>query len=68
MTRDGSGVRDVGAVSSKITGGLPLAEHPTWSPDGTKIAFAAGPNSSETHIYVVNEDGSGLDAANEWTG
>jgi Tol biopolymer transport system component len=37
-----------------------LIYRPTWSPDGTKIVFAGGPNSTDTHIYVVNRDGSGL--------
>lgn len=39
------------------------AEHPTWSPDGSKIAFAAYPGypdfSKPEQIYVMNADGSG---------
>ncbi len=35
------------------------AEHPTWSPDGTKIAFAAHPGFTEKEqIYVMKSDGS----------
>ncbi|MFN8025201.1 MAG: hypothetical protein U0W40_02255 [Acidimicrobiia bacterium] len=32
--------------------------HPAWSPDGTKLAFAAG--ASIPHIAVVNLDGTGF--------
>ena len=39
------------------------AEQPSWSPDGTKIAFAAYPGypdwSRKEQIYVMNADGSG---------
>jgi Tol biopolymer transport system component len=39
------------------------AEHPTWSPNGTKIAFAAYPGwpdfDAKEQIYVMNADGSG---------
>jgi Tol biopolymer transport system component len=34
---------------------------PTWSPDGTKIAFSRmGPQDTRTHVYLINPDGSGL--------
>ena len=32
---------------------------PSWSPDGTKIAFASTRNGN-TDIYVINKDGTGL--------
>lgn len=39
------------------------AEHPTWSPNGTKIAFAAYPGYPDLNlkeqIYLMNPDGSG---------
>jgi TolB protein len=41
-----------------LVGGVHLVYDVTWSPDGTKLAFMAGPDSEDTHIYVVNRDGS----------
>jgi len=33
--------------------------HPSWSPDGRHIAFAAGPDKAHYHLFVVGADGSG---------
>lgn len=33
---------------------------PSWSPDGTKIAFASAEPRSKAHIYTMNTDGSNL--------
>ena len=49
MNADGSGLTNITNGTAVSPGDL------TWSPDGTKIAFA---NSSE--IYVINADGTGL--------
>jgi Tol biopolymer transport system component len=38
--------------------------YPSWSPDGSKIAFAsnrAGKTRGNFHIYVMNPDGSGVE-------
>ena len=53
MNADGSG-------QVKLATGTPVGQldvHPSWSPDGTKIAFARHGNASG-QIYVVNSDGS----------
>ncbi len=43
---------------------LEIIGHTTWSPDGRQIAFSAlepgGDPDSETTIYIVNADGTGL--------
>src|SRR5574341_1244889 len=33
---------------------------PRWSPDGTRIAFNAARGDSESAIYVMRDDGTGL--------
>ena len=35
-----------------------LVSQPAWSPDGTRIAYAAQVNFEE-HVFVANADGSG---------
>lgn len=51
-----------GSNPTKLTQNGTLDIDPAWSPDGTQIAFAheSTPGSGETHIAVVNADGSGL--------
>jgi hypothetical protein len=34
--------------------------YPTWSPDGTKIAFLTAEDDGPGDIYIINADGSGL--------
>ena len=33
---------------------------PTWSPDGTRIAFTSEGRKDKGDIYVMNSDGAGL--------
>ena len=60
IRRDGSGQLIALEVPRRKMGMLGAL---TWSPDGTRIAFA-----SETGIYVVNRDGSGLQKVTQYRG
>jgi len=44
-----------GSGQTQLTNNPALDQQPTWSPDGTQIAFA-----SDFEIYVMNTDGSAL--------
>jgi Tol biopolymer transport system component len=64
---DGSGLRPVNVQPASACGGAnadPSADgclEPSWSPDGTKLAFAKGQSlDRDGEIYTVNVDGSGL--------
>jgi hypothetical protein len=37
---------------------ITLDNHPAWSPDGSRIAFARGPEMGPGHIYVMEADGT----------
>lgn len=51
---------DPGGNAVNLTNGQPGA-HPTWSPDGTQIAFHADRDGdSYDEIYKMNADGSGV--------
>ena len=50
MNADGSG-------QINLTNSPDFENHPSWSPDGTKIAFASGRDGND-EIYVMNADGS----------
>jgi Tol biopolymer transport system component len=53
INSDGSGLRSVVAASD-------FQEHPSWSPDGTRIAYDSAKNESgsSASIWVVNANGS----------
>jgi TolB protein len=64
---DGTGLREINVQPASACGGAnadPNAEgcnEPTWSPDGTQIAFTRShSNDVDGEIYTVNVDGTGL--------
>jgi Tol biopolymer transport system component len=65
INSDGSGLRQIhspglpcgGANASPVSYGC---HAPGWSPDGTKIIFAAGSGKTGTNIYTANANGMGL--------
>ena len=68
VNSDGSGLREIqipglpcgGTVGSRVAYGC----HGTgWSPDGTKIIFAAASHMTGANIYTANINGSGLSQA-----
>jgi len=54
MNSDGSG-------RTRLTN-IPGNDHwpPTWSPDGTRIAFTSDGTKGKGEIHMINADGSGL--------
>jgi len=52
MNADGSGVAD-------LTNNSASDSQPTWSPDGTRIAFTSN-RSGNNEVYAMNADGSGV--------
>ena len=54
-----------GSELHRLTPTSMKASHPWWSPDGTRIVFNDGagsvtPGSGDSHIFVMNADGTGL--------
>ncbi|HLX32999.1 MAG TPA: DPP IV N-terminal domain-containing protein [Gaiellaceae bacterium] len=58
LNADGSSRRTVVPAPSSPKGNC--ADHPSWSPDGTSIVFQEGELDTNTDLWIVNADGSGL--------
>lgn len=63
---DGSGRRQVWVANPDGSGAINVSQeagadsaHPSWSPDGTKLAFASN-LTGKYDVFVVNVDGTGL--------
>jgi WD40 repeat protein len=55
-----------GAQAVAITDEAADSDLPTWSPNGTRIAFrVAEPDGAHRHIRLVQPDGSGLETLND---
>ena len=60
---DGSGLRQIPVTGCGGLNSDPTAIgcfNPTWSPDGTKIAFARRQGNGQSDLYTANANGSGL--------
>jgi Tol biopolymer transport system component len=62
MNKDGTGKTILYSQKSKSSQGPEgcWAFGHTWSPDGKKILFIAGPTWTEGSLYIINSDGSNL--------
>jgi Tol biopolymer transport system component len=53
MNADGTNV-------TQLTNDVTDAREPTWSPNGSKIAFYADRDVTTSHIFYMNADGTGV--------
>jgi TolB protein len=51
--------KDLHALTPAIVNGVVADEHPTWSPDGSMIAFSSN-RTGHPELYVVKANGTGL--------
>ncbi|HEX8097602.1 MAG TPA: hypothetical protein VF507_06180, partial [Pyrinomonadaceae bacterium] len=63
-----------GSVTTRLTAGARDNRDPAWSPDGSKIAYSAGPPSAavppftRTNVFVMNADGGNVKKLTDTSG
>jgi Tol biopolymer transport system component len=60
MNPDGSGVRTLSTNAAKGNDVLWNVAHPSWSPDGARIAFTCDIDLYNSDVCIINRDGTGL--------
>jgi Tol biopolymer transport system component len=62
VTRDGDGASlatsPIGSATPSVMPGGPFAVYAQWSPDGSKVAYVAGPDYDNLELIVADADGT----------
>ena len=61
-------IREDGSEPVQLTDDELVEHEPSWSPDGSRIVFAAGEDDVSQDIYVMDADGSNLRRLTDWEG
>lgn len=57
---DGLALVDIDSAAAEMLPGVTAVSHPSWSPDGTWLAFSLQEEEGLQRVYVMHPDGSGL--------
>ena len=61
-------IREDGSEPVQLTDDEVVEHEPSWSPDGSRIVFAAGEDDLSQDIYVMDADGSDVRRLTDWEG